>query len=75
MGEQKVPSIGRVVHFVYGEKHYPAIITDPDWHGGGEQSLTIFPPQSEPFWDVASFDADAKPGTWHWLEYVPAVGG
>ena len=28
MAEQ-TPSIGRVVHFVYGDRHVPAIIIDP----------------------------------------------
>lgn len=70
---QQVPSVGRVVHYVLeGGKHAPALITEPDWHEGGEQSLTIFPPQSAPFWEVAPFDADMKPGTWHWPEFVPA---
>lgn len=68
----QVPSIGRVVHYVKGDKHFAAIITDPDWHGGGEQSLTILPPQSEPFWEISSYSEQPKNGTWHWPEYVPA---
>jgi hypothetical protein len=31
-GEQ-APSVGRVVHFVYGNQHIPAIITDPGFTG------------------------------------------
>jgi hypothetical protein len=72
MSEQ-VASIGRVVHFVYGDTHYAALITGPNWHDGGEQSLIIFPPQSAPFWDVAPFSVECSPGTWHWPEYVPPV--
>jgi hypothetical protein len=69
----QVPSIGRVVHFVLASgKHCPALITEVNWHDGHDQSLTIFPPQSEPFWDVVSYSEDPKRGTWHWPEYVPA---
>lgn len=72
------PSIGRVVHFVYGEQHLPAIITDPnylmqedgqpDWYG---QALTVFPVGAAPFTTVATLNDAGAPGTWHWPEYVP----
>lgn len=77
MAEQ-VPSIGRVVHFVYGDVHCAAIITDPvpslpdgDPLSGG-QSLAVFPPNFESFTAIALFDADGASATWHWPEYVPA---
>lgn len=83
MAEQ-VPSIGRVVHFMYGGVHVPAIITDPvfkvqeegkpDWIG---QALTVFLPAAPPFTTVAVHQEEIAPGTWnnatwHWPEYVPA---
>jgi hypothetical protein len=69
----QVPSVGRVVHWVSSErKHFAAVITDPDWHGGGEQSLTILPPQSAPFWEIAAYSEEPKPATWHWPEFVPS---
>lgn len=78
MAEQN-PSIGRVVHFVYGVfDHYAAIIThpsflvqgegQPDWYG---QALIVFPPNEAPFTTVAAFDPAAAPATWHWPEFVP----
>lgn len=81
MAEQ-VPSVGRVVHFVNGGKHVPAIITDPAFvvpEGVGEltgQALTVFPVGEPPFTTVALHDATATPlgGTWHWPEFVPPKG-
>jgi hypothetical protein len=68
------------VHFVYGEKHCAALITDPapalpdgDELSGG-QSLVVFPPNLESFTTIALFDADGGAATWHWPEYVPAKG-
>ena len=81
--QQQVPSIGRVVHFVYGGVHVPAIITDPafvvreegkpDWEG---QALTVFLPNAAPFTTVAVHQDEVAPGTWnnatwHWPEFVP----
>jgi hypothetical protein len=79
----KVPSVGRIVHFMYGGVHVPAIITDPafvvreddkpDWTG---QALTVFLPAASPFTTVAVHQDEVSPGTWnnatwHWPEYVP----
>lgn len=76
MAEQ-VPSEGRIVHFVYGDRHYAAIITDPYHYPPGQyesdgQALTVFPPGDAPFSTIAVFDAAGAPATWHWPEYVPA---
>lgn len=81
---EQVPSVGRIVHFMYGGVHVPAIITDPDflvkedskpdWTG---QALTVFLPNAAPFTTVAVHQDEVFPGTWnnatwHWPEYVPA---
>lgn len=74
----QVPSIGRVVHFVYGDQHCAAIITDPapvlpaDDPLSGGQSLVVFPPNISMFTNIAIFDPNGTPATWHWPEYVPA---
>jgi hypothetical protein len=79
MSEQ-VPSVGRMVHFVNGEQHVPAIITDPEYVASvvdgapPEQALTVFPVGEPPFTTVAPLDADGASATWHWPEYVPAKG-
>jgi hypothetical protein len=78
----QTPSVGRIVHFVYGDLHFAAIITAA--HGrtveheadGTErlaegQALTVFPPGAPPFFTVAPHDEDRAPATWHWPEYVP----
>lgn len=69
---QQVPSVGRVVHFVYGDQHVPAIITDPA--NGLTVHLTVFPVGELLFTDLAGYDESGAPGTWHWPEYVPAKG-
>lgn len=76
MAADQVPSIGRVVHFVYGEQHCAAIITDPEWDMDGTpgQALTVFRPNQEPFTTIAALDPAGAPATWHWPEYVPAKG-
>lgn len=76
MSEQS-PSVARMVHFVYGDTHVPAIITDPafvvhetgqpDWTG---QALTVFPVGEAPFTTVALLDAGGAAATWHWPERV-----
>lgn len=77
---QQVPSVGRVVHFVYGDRHIPAIITDPafqvqtDSYDTIEQALTVFPVGETPFTTCAKQDEGGAPATWHWPEYVPAKG-
>lgn len=73
----QTPSVGRVVYFVNGTKHCAAIITDlaPTLPEGdplaGGQSLTVFPPDYEPFTTIALYDPSGAPATWHWPEYVP----
>lgn len=76
----QVPSIGRVVHFVYGDQHYAAIITAVSSRlieGEGEpqygQTLFVMPPMDTPFSTVATLDESCAPATWHWPEYVPAA--
>jgi hypothetical protein len=75
------PSVGRIVHFVYGDQHCAALITDANYqvdrnptdpHTGSYQALTVFPPMESPFTTVASLDPNGAPATWHWPEYVPA---
>ena len=76
MSEQ-TPSIGRVVHFVFGDRHVPAIITAAayatDVHGVPMDMLTVFPPGEHPFYDLTGHSEQHLPGTWHWPEYVPAA--
>lgn len=80
MAEQ-VPSVGRVVHFMYGDEHYAAIITAQDSRlieGEADPvygpTLTVFPPMDAPFTTVAALDPDCAPGTRHWPEFVPPKG-
>lgn len=76
MAGEQVPSIGRVVHFVNGNTHCAAIITDPapvlrdDDELLGGQSLVVFPPNYESFTTIALFDPADTPGTWHWPKFV-----
>lgn len=71
----QVPSIGRMVHFVYGDKHFMAWITDPCFvtpeYPNGAQSLYAIPPFDATFHTVAEYDLNTTPATWHWPEYVP----
>ena len=79
MAEQ-VPSVGRVVHFVYGDRHVPAMMIDPAFgvrrpedEGGNEtvQSMFVFTMETGNFHTTARYDANGAPGTWHWPEFVP----
>lgn len=70
------PSIGRVVHYMYGDEHCAAMITHPapllpdgDPLTGG-QSLVVFPPNLESFTTIATHDEGGAPATWHWPERV-----
>lgn len=78
MGE-KVPSVGRIVHFVYGGQHVPAIITDPAFRAPEDpyrevgmsapegmlmQALTVFLPNAAPFTTIAKHADEVAPGTW-----------
>lgn len=73
MSEQQ-PSVGRIVHFVYGDNHVPAIITDPEHRvrrsGVTMQALTVFPVNEAPFTTCATHDEGGAPATWHWPERV-----
>lgn len=80
MSEQ-VPSVGRIVHFMYGDVHVPAMLIDPAFQvrrpedeGGDEvvQYLFVFTAINGNFHTTARHDPAGAPGTWHWPEYVPA---
>ena len=66
----KQPSIGRIVHFCYGAKHVPAIVTRVN-DAAGTIECYVFPPGVTPFQANADYAADAEPATWHWPEFVP----
>lgn len=78
MSNVQTPSVGRIVHFVYGDRHVPAIITDAAYSlGDGApdvQALTVFPVGEPPFTTVATIDTSCAPATWHWPEFVPNKG-
>ena len=72
------PSVGILVHFMYGDQHLAAFVTDPafvtpDEGTTASQALTVFPVGAPPFTTVATFDPDAAPATWHWPEHVPPM--
>lgn len=80
----QTPSVGRVVHYVaYGTPggeypagaHRAAIITDAAPQGVEQVnvvSLCIFNPTGLFFAPYVEHDeTGAKPGTWHWPEFVP----
>ena len=76
---EQTPSVGRVVHFVYGEKHFPAIIIDPEFEvrrpedeGGNTiaQYLYVMTSAAGNFHTTAVHDADGAVGSWHWPERV-----
>jgi len=66
------PMIWGRVHFVNGNKHVPAIITDPAYSLGqgmpDAQHLIVFPVGEPPFTTVATVDPEGNPATWHWPE-------
>ena len=66
------PMIWGRVHFVNGDTHVPAIITDPAYAQGqgmpDAQHLVVFPVGEPPFTTVATIDPDGNPATWHWPE-------
>ena len=70
----KQASIGRIVHFVYGDKHVPAIIIDPEVFDADSKSigqgLQVFT-MAHSFTTVSDHDPDTHaPATWHWPERV-----
>lgn len=77
---EQVATIGKVVHFVYGDQHVPALIIDPAFTiahpegvGGGEatvQALAVLTMSAGYFTTTADFDPNGAPATWHWLERV-----
>lgn len=77
---EQVPSVGRVVHFVYGDKHVPAIIIDPEVpiidaaidERPVQQGLVVFTMERTPFTTVAEYHAGGATATWHWPEFVPS---
>ena len=71
---QQTPSIGRIVHYIYGSRHFAAIITDPKFNehepGKWNQALTVFPPNDPAFNAISTHDDSWAGGTWHWPERV-----
>jgi hypothetical protein len=70
---KQTPSIGRVVHFMYGDVHVPAIIIDPTYPYAEKyvQAIQVFTLRDGTFSTIAKEDPDCAPSTWHWPEYVP----
>lgn len=71
----KQASIGRIVHFVYGGNHVPAIIIEPETFDADSknfgQGLQVFTMNGS-FTTIATHDPEShKPATWHWPEFVP----
>lgn len=75
MAGQQVPSAGRVVHFVYGDRHVPAIIIDPEPDQGNQITLFVMTKNDGTFTGPAPFDLECAPATWHWPEFVPNKEG
>jgi hypothetical protein len=55
-----------MVHYVNGDKHYAAIVTDV-LEGDGEVGLCVHSPTSV-YFTQAKYDANKAPYTWHWIE-------
>lgn len=70
--KKQTPSIGRVVHLVYGNEHVPALIIDPAFMQDEEevQGLQVFTMDDGAFTMVAKYDPNCAGGTWHWPEYI-----
>ena len=70
------PSIGRVVHFVDPTtgQHQAAIITAAPASGVAEVvqavTLSVLGEDFISFKPFVPYDAEGKPGTWHWPERV-----
>jgi hypothetical protein len=69
---QQVPSVGRVVHFMYGDQHVPAIIVVPKTNEPDEVGLFVMTMDTQ-FTAYALYSENPKQATWHWPEYVPTV--
>lgn len=56
----------RIVHFIYGDRHVPAIVGYPHAAGEVEQLVTVFHPDLAPFSTLAREDPTAtQTATWH----------
>ena len=69
--QHQPPSVGRIVHVVFGSEHYAALITSVI--ADQQVTLTVFPPSDPAFPTVAAYDSTGAPGTWHWPELVLPV--
>jgi hypothetical protein len=72
----QAPAIGRIVHFVHGSRHVPAIIVDPEQNDGERttQCLFVMTLEHGAYTTFADFDPTGKEhATWHWPEFVPPV--
>ena len=65
--------VGSRVHFVNGDEHVPAVVTDPA--NGLTVHLTVFPVGDQPFTGLFGYDKDGAPATWHWPEWTPVAQG
>jgi hypothetical protein len=76
-----LPTVGRIVHFAYGEDACAALVTavhdtGPSIDHAGDVDLTVFLPSKhhekagQSFTTRAAYDADGLPATWR---YPPRV--
>ena len=69
----QVPSVGRVVHFVYGDQHVPALIVVPQVWSAEHPAVGLYVmTMDHQFTVYAHYDESGAPATWHWPEHVPA---